>query len=277
MDSFWLYKETRAGAGDDWAEKVAEQLAELLGLPHAITKLARRDGVRGMISRDFRRADGDVIGPFVPGNELLSRLDPTYPKENRRQIEQYTVERCFELLETLQPLPPITGGVRDTSGSAAEVFAGYLLFDAWIGNHDRHHENWGILESLDPTARPVLAPSFDHASSLGQNETDAKRAFRLETKDKRGTLDAWTRKATTPFHAPGPGVRPLSTLDSARIASARYSGAAAGWLGRLEGIRPEAVEAVLARVPSGWMSPTARRFAARMLLTNRDDLLRIPR
>lgn len=227
-----------------------------------------------MISRDFRRADGDVIGPFVPGNELLFRLDPTYPKEHRRQIEQYTVERCLDLLEKLQPLAPVTGGVRDVPCSAPEVFVGYLLFDAWIGNHDRHHENWGILARRDAASRHALAPSFDHASSLGQNENDAKRAFRLETKDKRGTVEAWTRKATTPFFAPGPRPGRLSTLEAARIGCERYPGGARVWLGQLERVQPEAVDDVLSRVPSSWMSTTARRFAARMLHTNRSDLLR---
>jgi hypothetical protein len=30
-----------------------------------------------------------------------------------------------------------------------DVWAGYLAFDAWIANRDRHHANWGILRHLD--------------------------------------------------------------------------------------------------------------------------------
>ena len=29
--------------------------------------------------------------------------------------------------------------------SGVEVFAGYLLLDALIGNTDRHHENWAVM------------------------------------------------------------------------------------------------------------------------------------
>ena len=35
-----LYKQARQNLGEDWAEKVASELCELLGLPHAIYELA---------------------------------------------------------------------------------------------------------------------------------------------------------------------------------------------------------------------------------------------
>lgn len=47
--------------------------------------------------------------------------------------------------------------------SALDVFAGYVLLDAWIANQDRHHENWGALRM--GTAL-YLAPSFDHGAAL---------------------------------------------------------------------------------------------------------------
>ena len=30
---------------------------------------------------------------------------------------------------------------------AVDVFVGYLMFDAWIANTDRHHENWALVVS----------------------------------------------------------------------------------------------------------------------------------
>lgn len=54
--------------------------------------------------------------------------------------------------------------------SAYDVFAGYLVFDAWISNQDRHEANWSILHS--PDGERYLAPSYDHAASLGSGLDD---------------------------------------------------------------------------------------------------------
>jgi len=50
-----------------------------------------------------------------------------------------------------------------------QQFADMVLFDAWVGNSDRHQENWGVLH------RPVkarLAPIFDTAACLGSEQLD---------------------------------------------------------------------------------------------------------
>jgi hypothetical protein len=45
------------------------------------------------------------------------------------------------------------------------------MLDAWIGNGDRHHLNWGLVRNkLTPNIIETihLAPTYDHASSLGR-------------------------------------------------------------------------------------------------------------
>jgi len=42
-----------------------------------------------------------------------------------------------------------------------------LLFDALIGNTDRHQENWGIIHSPGQTPPITLSPLFDNGTSLG--------------------------------------------------------------------------------------------------------------
>ena len=53
--------------------------------------------------------------------------------------------------------------------------ASYVVLDALIGNTDRHHENWGLLAKIDGALKLDIAPSFDHASSLGRELHDEKR------------------------------------------------------------------------------------------------------
>ena len=65
----------------------------------------------------------------------------------------------------------------DERGDGFDMFVGYLMLDALIGNTDRHHENWGIMTGR---GRPqVLAPTYDHASSLGRELSDQKRQARM--------------------------------------------------------------------------------------------------
>ena len=71
----YLFKEVRPGTGEDWAEKVACELCEALGLPHAAYQLAIWRDCRGVVSPNFV-PDGGIL---VHGNELLSRVDGSYP------------------------------------------------------------------------------------------------------------------------------------------------------------------------------------------------------
>lgn len=63
--------------------------------------------------------------------------------------------------------------------SAFDCFAGLLVFDALVGNTDRHHENWAIVEDTG-----LLAPSFDHGASLGFNASPRQMASPTRYSDK---------------------------------------------------------------------------------------------
>ena len=58
---------------------------------------------------------------------------------------------------------------------AVDMFCGYLVLDAWVGNQDRHDQNWAALRQTSAPGAMRLASSYDHASSLGSNLLDEKR------------------------------------------------------------------------------------------------------
>ncbi|EGJ29874.1 MULTISPECIES: hypothetical protein [Moorena] len=49
--------------------------------------------------------------------------------------------------------------VPDGFTDARDLFVGYLLLDAWIGNGDRHHENWGFVRPKTSQTGIYLAPT----------------------------------------------------------------------------------------------------------------------
>ncbi|WP_335233305.1 hypothetical protein [Nostoc sp.] len=67
-----LFKKARPNTGEDWAEKIAAELCELLGLPHADYELAIFNGENGIVSPSFLPPQEGAI--LILGNEILARI-----------------------------------------------------------------------------------------------------------------------------------------------------------------------------------------------------------
>lgn len=112
-----------------------------------------------------------------------------------------------------------------------DVFVGYLLFDAWVANQDRHHENWGVVSYED---KIYLAPTYDHAASLGQNETDLKRAEMLRTKGKERHISHYITKARSAIYETKTAKKTMLSIDAFIFLAKKRKKAAQFWLERLE-------------------------------------------
>src|SRR5580698_2760184 len=152
--TLWLRKEPRAS-------RPAELTIEAL-----VLRLAREVGVDACQSlactwttgsSDHRR--GILVKIFLEGDEELSSgmvelaTDASYDPEQRRLHTLSRVRSALERLTALAARPLL------------EPFVRMLAFDAWVGNSDRHQENWGVLRIASKPRR--LAPMFDPAACLG--------------------------------------------------------------------------------------------------------------
>ena len=269
----WLFKyRFQPATGDDWSERIAAEIAELVGMPHAVVELATLDGQPGVVVLDF--TDHTRAGELVLGNALLLEADPKYPQGGRYRVAQHRIDTVLDVLDQQCTAPR---DMRDepVMSSAGAVFVGFLMLDVLIGNTDRHHENWGVLMPSD-TARgavAVLAPSFDHASSLGQILTDDERLRRLETRDSGFSVDAFVRKARSALYGDLGSTQPLTTWEAMQWAGRRYDLALAKWLERLRTVPAQQLADAVRAVPEERMSPVAKRFAEAVLMSNRARLL----
>jgi hypothetical protein len=129
-----LFKAARPSSGEDWSEKLAEQLAEWLGLPHATYELALWRGERGIVtSRITSEAER-----LVHGNELLIELDPDYEAGSADyRTPLHTVSAVMGALESHHVALPIGWAPPAGVVGCRDVFAGYLLLDALIGSAHR--------------------------------------------------------------------------------------------------------------------------------------------
>ena len=272
---WYLFKYSRENTGEHWSEKVACEIARLLGLPHAEVDLATHDAAWGVLVRDIRE---DRDRSLLHGNELLLELDATYPARETFRVSEHTVERVAEALATHGVLLPDTtafpqappSGVDDALG----LFVGYLLLDAIIGNTDRHHENWAVVVSRSASgARSLqLAPTYDHASSLGRELPDEKRSARMRGVRERGVA-GYAERTRSAFYAAAGTSTALSPRDAFAAAGRLRSHARQAWLARCEQVGVDALRACLDGVDRRCITEPAAAFAQALIQRNYEVLV----
>lgn len=259
----WLFKHRRPDTGEHWAEKIAAEVAGVLGIPHATVQFAEFQGRRGSVSESFVSDEHDLFH----GNQLLERTTEGYDPAAKRALADHSFENIWESFERLF----VTRSAVELNKRA---LAELLILDAVIGNTDRHHENWGMLRwRIGDKEGGSLGPSFDHASSLGRELRDTKRVLLLEENrvgdysEKAPGQIFWSRQAE---RAPSP----LALVRKAVTGHGSYFGSA---LQRVAELCDERVTEIVSGVPSEWMSAPAREFVIRMIAYNRNQLLELGR
>ncbi len=267
-----LLKFSKGATGEHWAEKCAAVFCELLGIPHASYEIASLRDRWAVISPNFVPENHSLI----IGNELLQEADLTYPatpinNDQIVRIKEHTVERVITLLGSdiiSQPKNCI-----DQDLSAPDYFCGYLMLDALISNQDRHHENWAVLYD-EKNNKKYLAPTFDHAASLGRELTDENRRERLDTKDRGLSVANFVNRARSELFLNERDKKPLTTVG-AFIEACRLSGNRTQpyWLGKLSELSASDIREVFERVPASCMSDTSKEFAIQVVYENQKRLL----
>lgn len=266
-----LFKAEERGTGEDWAEKVACELAREIGLPHVHYDLAEEIG--SLTPGVACVTCAPPPAQLVMGNQILLALDDAYPAEGgtKYRVKAHTIDAVASAVQLLKPPPPEwMTSVPEGIETSLDVFVGYIMLDAWIANQDRHHENWAALWTGD---RLALAPSFDHGAALARNLTDESRKMRLATSDTRAQVPAFARKARSAFFAAEDQSRPLSTHDAWHGFARCQPDAARRWLARLESVDVSTMDGVLSQIPPKRMSAICRQFTLKLLQENHQILV----
>lgn len=207
--SRWLFKFPEPNTGQHWAEKIAAEVANRMGMRHAQVELAVFQEERGSTTESFVKE-----GELWHGNQILAGKVFGYSSERRFRHNEHTLERIFQALDG-------TFAARAGRRRAKQAISDYLVLDAVIGNTDRHHENWAILRRrVRGSWRGMIAPTFDHASSLGRELLDTTRSRILKEegsdamwKRVQARFISWVqkRKGRVPFNSLG---QPLSFIQN---------------------------------------------------------------
>lgn len=254
----WLFKYPQAGAGQHWAEKVAAETADRLRIVHAVVELATIRGVRGSCTKSFTINRRQLIH----GNEVLAAT-MSYERDKRFGQSAHTLSNIFRALE-------FAFRSKEAATAAKRQFAGYLVLDALVGNTDRHHENWGfVVRRTASGLKGRLAPTFDHASSLGRELRDAKREERL----REGSVGRYSERARGAVYWTDAGRHGPSPLEIVRRATRAYPDLFRDPIERIRTLQIDFLD-VVRRVPDDWMTGPEREFAASLMRYNAAEIVR---
>lgn len=266
--AWWLFKEVKMGQVmgpgrvplrqyrrvDDRVEKLACGLAKLLALPSAEIALVRRGGAEGLISHNVATTGWSL----QPADVVLSEYPGYVSCGSDRKMRERPGHNManIELLLDAMLGPPASDL---STWRAFDVFVGYLVFDAWIANTDRHAFNWAVLLSPEGDR---LAPSFDHGSALGSGLEDASRARWLSQ-----DVGSWCSKGLARRFEGG---RSVTLVELAVVALTRASAQAASWIEMLGDLKRDEWQALISGIPG--MSVVEGTFVDEVLEANRRRL-----
>ena len=254
----WLFKYPQPNTGQHWAEKIAAEVAGLLAIPHARVELAVFAGKPGSVTESFARGGREL----VHGNQMLERTVHGYDPKKTFHQPSHTLANIWQVMGRVFVGPE---AVRRAKLRITE----YIVLDALIGNTDRHHENWGILRKrAGDHWKGFVAPSFDHASSLGRELLSVRRDRLLAERrvgdyaeKGRGAI-YWSEDET---HGPSP-------LELVRRAAVAYPDLFRPALKKLEKLDESSVSDLVNRIPDDWIPPSARKFAIALTRYNLEQL-----
>jgi HipA-like C-terminal domain len=135
--------------GEYWAEKLAYQIAEVIGIESARVDIGTFNGRIGSMSYNTLKPNEALM----EGIQYINMKYPNYSMDKLYDIvtmERYSISMIMESLK----------------GTGLEkAFLMIPVYDALIGNTDRHHSNWAVIENKE-TQKIRLSPLYDNGSSL---------------------------------------------------------------------------------------------------------------
>ena len=171
--AFFKYEGANYIVSESCSEKMCYEIAKVLNYPCARVELAcDNDGALGIL--DYLFVDLDLTEHV----DILSYLN----KNEEERSKFYTISNIKKVLDHLDP----------------ELFSGFIkimVFDALVGEQDRHEENWGI--SIKDH-HYFISPLYDNGCSLLKEFKNVNLANYYYNHKK--DFDAYIKRSKTYFY-----------------------------------------------------------------------------
>lgn len=168
----WIYY--IAKTGHKWypmesiTELLMNKLGIVFGLNMAESRIALIGGQLRFLSRYFLKSNREEL---VHGADILAG----YLNESVYYVEEVDAQKMTRELFTLQVIEDaIISLFPYQKDEILHELVKLIIFDALIGNNDRHFFNWGVIRSIENRFQPSFSPIYDTARGLFWNYSENK-------------------------------------------------------------------------------------------------------
>lgn len=236
----FMFKIPTENTGEAWAEKVSAEIGKLLGLTMMDVHFAVRQNINGIIAKKFTTKTEE----FYEAGDLITSVVDDF---NRYKLDNYSFGHISKALAEFQ---------------LDKDFIIIPVFDALIGNQDRHCDNWGIITTK---SNYRLAPIYDNGSSLGFGLKENR--IKMMFKDPN-MFKAFSNRSYSLIGIDGK--KKPKYLELLSVIRSQYPKEVEDAVNRLSSLNKDSIVKVLNTIPTSIMSDVYKEWIVKLLLYRRD-------
>ncbi|WP_242634540.1 HipA domain-containing protein [Bacillus timonensis] len=239
----FLFKIPKENTGEAWAEKIASEVGKAMGLSIMDVNLAKRDNTVAVLAANFINKQEELF----EGGDLFFTIADDFDRYNLKYYDFFNIVKVlseFNLDRDFIKIP---------------------VFDAFIGNQDRHCDNWGIIDGKNGYR---MAPIYDSGASLGFQLKEER--INLMFKD----LNMFQAFSNRSFSMIGlPEKKKPRFMELLDVIRKNYPTEVQEAVHLIHIINEELLEGIMESIPEEVMSITYKKWVKKLLLHRKDWLL----
>lgn len=229
------------------SEKLAYEIAKVLGYKCAKIDLAIDDDNQiGVLNYYF----SDRI--TAPHTDIVAYLN----KNKNERNYYYTISNIKYVLDEID-------------NNLFKDFVKIMIFDALIGEQDRHEENWGITES---DGKYYISPLYDNGDSLLREFKNIENALKYYNKQK--DFDAYINRSKTIIYKED-NTSKYKHFELVKYLYDNYPQYTTSELNNLKKLTNEIIDEVVNKIPDDLLTIEHKTYIIMYLIKRRDILLNI--
>ena len=252
-----LYKPNlRKTSSEECSEKISCELAKMLNIPAAQIELTKdKEGNYGLLSVDFTAKRKGITHTDAAQYLSLSKNET----DDKRK-EKYNIEHVLDELISFK------------NKALLAQFVQLIVFDALVGEADRHEENWGI---FNDNGNISLSPIYDTAASCLSDFKNPSRINQFVSSEPGRTPKNFLNyiiKSKTQIYNQETGQK-FKHFELVDYISKKYPKEVSSALEALRSLETSRITNVVERIPNEIITATHKQFIIIYLRIRRNILL----